>query len=110
VEVTSTDDDILVQHEEKLTSDETFPHKDGERYTQHLHVSTKEVGETIHKTTQSETEINPSCVLHVNQEQPLFDNDVTAGTCHAVIQRQPNSEDNKIYMYKSIAQRVEDRT
>ena len=32
VKVASTDDDILVQYEE-LTSDEMFPHEDGERYT-----------------------------------------------------------------------------
>jgi len=82
VKVTSTDD-ILVQDEEKLTSDEMFPHEDGEKHTQHLHVSSQEVGETIQKTTQSETEINPSCVLQVNQEQPQFDSDITAGTCLA---------------------------
>lgn len=41
VKVTSANDDIVVQDEENLTSDEMFPHKDGERYTQHLHVSTK---------------------------------------------------------------------
>ena len=48
VKVASTDDDILVQYEE-LTSDEMFPHEDGERYTQHLYVSTKDVGQTIQK-------------------------------------------------------------
>lgn len=83
VTVTSANDDILVQDEENLTSDEMFPHEDGERYTQHLHVSTKRVGETIQTTTQSETESNPFCVLHVNQEQPPFDSDITAGTCLA---------------------------
>ena len=88
VKVTSADDDILVQDEENLPSDEMFPQE--ERYTEHLHASTKGVGETIQRTTNSETEINSSCVLHVNQEQPPLDSDITAGTCFA--QRKENEK------------------
>ena len=83
----NNDDDEDEEHQikdgEHLSSGEMFPHEADERYTQYLHVSTKGAGETIQTTTNSETEINPSCVLHVNQEQPPLDSDITAGICFA---------------------------
>ena len=80
VNVTSADDEIQLQDEENQTTDDMIPHGDGEKYTHHP--STKGVTEeTIQITTQSEAEINPPSALLENQEQPLHDSDITAGTC-----------------------------
>ena len=80
VNVTSADDEIQLQDEENHTTDDMILHGDDEKYTHHP--STKGVTEeTIQITTQSEAEINPPSALLENQEQPLHDSDITAGTC-----------------------------
>ena len=87
VNVTSTDEDIQLQDEENNTLDDIISKGDGETYKHHL--STKGVTEAIQITTQSETEIHPSSTLLENQEQPLLDSDITAGTCRL------NKKDNQ---------------
>ena len=79
VNVTSENDEIQLQDEENHTTDDMILHGDDEKYTHHP--STKGVTEIIQITTKSETEINPSSALLENQEQPLYDSDITGGTC-----------------------------